>query len=106
MRQKRRQFRSHGAAVRRSCWLTRRCRVTALAQAPRLTCAVALLLLVVSGLVVCCFYPPPHAEAQTPADELSGVPELKKGDYENAVKLLTARLATNPSDVDAQKYLL
>jgi len=105
MRQKRRQFRSHGAAVRRSCWLTRRCRVTVLTQAPRLTCAVALLLLVVSGLVVC-FYPPPHAEAQTPADELSGVPELKKGDYENAVKLLTARLATNPSDVDAQKYLL
>lgn len=29
--------------------------------------------------------------------------ELKKGDYENALKILTARLSTNPTDTDAQR---
>src|SRR5688572_23288970 len=54
-----------------------------------------LLVVVVSG-----------AFAQAPADELSGLPELKKGDYENAIKLLGARLATNPADAEAAKHLL
>src|SRR5436190_3747593 len=37
----------------------------------------------------------PRASAQSQPDQLPGVAELKKGDYENAIKLLTARLATN-----------
>ena len=35
-----------------------------------------------------------------------GLAELKKGDYENASKLLTARLASNPNDAVAQRALL
>ena len=37
---------------------------------------------------------------------LPGLAELKKGEYERAVKLLSARLAKNPSDAEAQKHLL
>ncbi len=47
-----------------------------------------------------------HANGQSRPDELPGLAELKKGDYENAIKLLTARLATNPNDIEAQQYLL
>jgi cellulose synthase operon protein C len=43
--------------------------------------------------------------AQSP-QELPGVAELKKGDYENAIKLLNARLANNSSDESAQQLLL
>ena len=35
-----------------------------------------------------------------------GSTELKKGDYENAIRLLNARLGTNPADAVAQKNLL
>ena len=35
-----------------------------------------------------------------------GLAELKKGDYDNAFKLLNARLASNPNDFPAQKALL
>lgn len=42
--------------------------------------------------------------AQTP--EPRGLAELKKGDYDNAFKLLSARLASNPNDVVAQRALL
>jgi tetratricopeptide (TPR) repeat protein len=35
-----------------------------------------------------------------------GLAELKKGDYDNAFKLLSARVASNPNDVVAQKALL
>lgn len=45
-----------------------------------------------------------HSSAQSP-DELPGAAELKKGDYENAVKLLTSRLATNPGDAEAEASL-
>ena len=45
-----------------------------------------------------------NASAQT-ADELPGLAELKKGDYENAVKLLTTRLVTNPGDAEAESCL-
>ena len=38
--------------------------------------------------------------------DLSGLTELKKGDYENAFKLLSARLAANPNDTIAQRGLL
>jgi tetratricopeptide (TPR) repeat protein len=44
------------------------------------------------------------AFAQAP--ETRGLAELKKGDYENAAKLLSARLASNPNDVVAQRALL
>ncbi|HEX3086589.1 MAG TPA: tetratricopeptide repeat protein, partial [Pyrinomonadaceae bacterium] len=40
------------------------------------------------------------------SDELPGAAELKKGDYENAIKLLTTRLATNPADAAAETFLL
>jgi tetratricopeptide (TPR) repeat protein len=43
--------------------------------------------------------------AQSP-DDPSGVAELKRGDYENAVKLLSARLAKDPADLEAQTNLL
>jgi tetratricopeptide (TPR) repeat protein len=50
-------------------------------------------------LVVCgCYF----AQTQGP----TGLAELKKGNYENAIRLLTARLATNPADAIAQEYLL
>ena len=38
--------------------------------------------------------------------DTSGLAELKKGDYDNAFKLLNARLASNPNDVAAQRGLL
>ena len=44
------------------------------------------------------------ALAQSP--EPRGLAELKKGDYENAFKLLSARLASNPNDIAAQRALL
>src|ERR1041385_4466123 len=46
-----------------------------------------------------------YASAQ-PSDELPGAAELKKGDYENAIKLLSSRLATNPADAEAETSLL
>src|SRR5215216_4367078 len=44
------------------------------------------------------------ALAQSP--ETRGVAELKKGDYDNAFKLLSARLVSKPEDVVAQRALL
>lgn len=44
------------------------------------------------------------AGAQTP--ETRGLAELKKGDYDNAFKLLSARLVSNPNDAVAQRALL
>lgn len=38
--------------------------------------------------------------------EPRGLAELKKGDYDNAFKLLSARLVSNPNDVIAQRALL
>ena len=46
-----------------------------------------------------------HASAQL-SDELPGQAELRKGDYQSAIKLLTARLAANPGDADAETGLL
>ena len=39
-------------------------------------------------------------------DELRGLAELRKGDYDNAFKLLSARLTSNPNDTVAQEALL
>ena len=44
--------------------------------------------------------------AQSQSTETPGLAELKKGDYENASKLLTARLASNANDAVAQRALL
>lgn len=46
------------------------------------------------------------AVAQSQTNDSRGFAELKKGDYENAFKLLTAQLASNPNDVAVQKALL
>jgi tetratricopeptide (TPR) repeat protein len=46
-----------------------------------------------------------HTFAQAP-DDLPGVAELKKGDYDNAIKLLQGRLAANPADAAAEQNLL
>jgi len=44
------------------------------------------------------------AGAQTP--ETRGLAELRKGDYDNALKLLSARLVSHPNDTVAQQALL
>ena len=44
--------------------------------------------------------------AQTQIMDTRGLGELKKGDYENAIKILNARLNENQNDVLAQKALL
>lgn len=55
----------------------------------------------VAGVILFLFTLAISAQTTTP-----GVAELKKGDYENAFKLLTARLASNQNDVVAQRALL
>src|SRR4026208_1643756 len=40
------------------------------------------------------------------AQTQTGIAELNRGDYENAAKLLSARLASNPNDAVAQTALL
>ncbi len=52
------------------------------------------------------FFSLPLVSAQSTPDELPGLAELKKGEYENAIKILTARLATNPVDIEVEHYLL
>jgi len=44
--------------------------------------------------------------AQTQNDQPTGAAELKKGNYENAVLLLTTQLANNPNDAEAETNLL
>ncbi|HEU0253896.1 MAG TPA: tetratricopeptide repeat protein [Pyrinomonadaceae bacterium] len=44
--------------------------------------------------------------ASTQIIDVSGQDELKRGDYDNAFKLLSARLASNPNDTVAQRALL
>jgi tetratricopeptide (TPR) repeat protein len=58
------------------------------------------------GAIACFYVFDPEALAQTQPDELPGVAQLKKGDYENAIKLLTAQLATKADDAEAEKNLL
>ena len=40
------------------------------------------------------------------SQRVTGQPELKKGEYEKAIKLLTEQLASNTRDESAQKLLL
>ena len=53
---------------------------------------------------VICVFAMPSAHTQIP--DTRGLEELKKGDYENAIKILNARLTENQNDVIAQKALL
>ncbi len=46
------------------------------------------------------------ASAQSQPQETPGQAELKKGEYDSAIKLLTAHLANNANDAAAQKLLL
>ncbi|HSQ24715.1 MAG TPA: tetratricopeptide repeat protein, partial [Pyrinomonadaceae bacterium] len=64
-----------------------------------ISCCVLIAAFIWSGLF-------PRALAQSQTDDLPGVAEMKKGDYENAIKLLTARLATNADDAEAEKSLV
>jgi tetratricopeptide (TPR) repeat protein len=61
--------------------------------------------LLMIGAVACGSLFSRYSSAQS-SDDLSGVAELKKGNYEDAIKLLNARLATNPGDMEAQSHLL
>ena len=69
--------------------------LTLKAALPLRRCAVAgtILFLITLGVL-----------AQSP--ETPGLAELKKGDYDTAFKLLSARLVSNPNDAVAQKALL
>ena len=48
----------------------------------------------------------PISSAQSASDALPGLAELKKGEYERAVQLLSIKLKADPADAAAQKYLL
>ena len=66
-------------------------------------CAFAGSLLIVT-VCVCSLLDRTSAQNQT--NEQRGLAELLRGDYDNAFKLLSARLVSNPTDVVAQKALL
>jgi tetratricopeptide (TPR) repeat protein len=61
-----------------------------------------LLLIAFGALGLICVNP----VVQSQANEPRGLAELKKGDYDNAYKLLSARLVSNPTDTVAQQALL
>ena len=62
------------------------------------------LLMAFAALAAICVGPSVLSQSQT--NETRGLAELQKGDYDNAFKLLSARLVSNPTDVVAQKGLL
>ena len=62
-------------------------------------CLIASLLLATSSAIL-------SARARAQSADSPGAAELKKGDYDQAIKLLTARLTTNPADAEAESYLL
>src|SRR5687767_15392588 len=65
-------------------------------------CAFAGAFLIVAA---CVFSLTAGSSAQSPSNETRGLAELQKGDYDNAFKLLSARLSSAPNDVVAQKAL-
>lgn len=56
------------------------------------------------ALIVFCVFSTPSG--QTQITDTRGLAELQKGDYENALKLLNARLEANQNDLVAQEALL
>ena len=64
--------------------------------------AILFLLVAFGALTLICVGP----AAQSQTNETRGLAELKKGDYDNAFKLLSARLSSNPTDIVAQRALL
>src|SRR5690348_16727333 len=69
---------------------------------------ILFLLLTFAALSLICVGPSvlSRARAQSQANETRGLAELQKGDYDNAFKLLSARLVSTPADTVAQKALL
>lgn len=63
----------------------------------RVVCAICVICVAIWGFSLV-----GHTQGNQPV----GVAELKKGDYENAIRLLNARLVTNPADALAQRNLL
>jgi cellulose synthase operon protein C len=57
-------------------------------------------------LALACLISYPFLQVSAQTDELPGVAELKKGEYGEAIKLLTTRLTDNHADVLAQRDLL
>ena len=70
----------------------------------RMWAFVAALSVVCSAILAFAFLPRVFAQSQS--DQPTGLAELKKGDYENAIKLFTARLATKADDAEAETGLL
>ena len=64
---------------------------------------IAILFLSVVFCALAVVGPVVHSQSDEPP---RGLAELRKGDYENAFKLLSARLTSNPNDTVAQKALL
>jgi tetratricopeptide (TPR) repeat protein len=67
-----------------------------------------ILLSIVLVLAVVSFNVTSSAQSQPPEtpQEITGQAELKRGDYDSAIKLLTTHLANNANDAAAQKLLL
>src|SRR5262245_51276063 len=63
---------------------------------------VSLSVVVVVGILISTI----RTAAQSQPQEIPGQAELKKGDNETAVKLLTAHVAANANDASAEKLLL
>ncbi|HEV8431749.1 MAG TPA: tetratricopeptide repeat protein [Pyrinomonadaceae bacterium] len=80
---------THATAPRRNAYLT-------------FEATLSLRRCVVAGVMVFVF----ALLAFSQATEPRGLAELKKGDYDNAFKLLSARLVSNPNDAVAQQALL
>jgi tetratricopeptide (TPR) repeat protein len=57
-------------------------------------------------IVAVCVFSTARSSAQSQSNEPRGLAELQRGDYDNAFKLLSARLTSTPNDVVAQKALL
>ena len=68
--------------------------------------ALGLLCLLLAGVLVATTGASAQSQPQETPQEIPGQAELKKGDYDSAIKLLTAHLANNANDAAAQKLLL
>ncbi len=77
-------------------------------QHARSLAAVCLVLLAIGVALNVCPRAGSAQDTPTPTanDAVPGLAELQQGEYERAVQLLTARLASSPTDATAEKYLL
>ena len=72
-------------------------------HAPRRRRTLVLVLFVIVTIIILPLFIR-NTSAQS-SDELPGAAELKKGDYDEAIKLLSARLTANAADADAEASL-